>query len=224
MNKVIAVIPARGGSKRLPRKNILPLGGVPMLARVIRTAREAGIFDEVIVSSEDEEILELARREGALAHVRPEELAKDQSTVVETCLDVLVSHNSDVFCCIYATSALLAKETLLASGQKFLNDEKASVMMGVSEYNFHPVQALRTDSDGFAKLLFPEYQSLQSQFYPNLRVSNGTFYWARVGSFFREKTFYSNSLRLFDVPKNEAFDIDTADDYQALIDAFEARF
>jgi len=223
MGKVVAIIPARGGSKRLPRKNILPLGGVPLLARVIRTAREAGFFDEVIVSSEDEEILKLARREGAVAHIRPDDLATDRSTVVETCLDVLKSHNTDAFCCIYATSALLAKETLQLSAQKFFSDKKAGVLMGVSKYNYHPVQALKIEPDGSAKLLFPEYQGAQSQFYPDVRVSNGTFYWARVASFVIEKTFYSESLRLFDVPIDEAFDIDTADDYQALVEAFEAR-
>ena len=75
MSKIIAIIPARGGSKRLPRKNILPLGGVPLLSRVIRTARNSDLFDKIVVSSEDDEILMLAK-EGAIAQ-RPVELASD---------------------------------------------------------------------------------------------------------------------------------------------------
>ena len=94
--------------------------------------------------------------------------------------------------------------------------------MGVSKFNHHPVQALTVDEDGNARLLFPEYERLQSQFYPVARVSNGTFYWAEVRSFLREQTFYSNALGLFDVPQNEAFDLDTADDYDKLVGAYEA--
>ena len=221
MGKISAIIPARGGSKRLPRKNILPLGGIPLLARVIRIAQNAMVFDEIIVSSEDSEILAIARHEGAVAYERPPELASDRSTVVETCIDVLESHPSDAFCCIYATAALISRETLIESSEVFLSDNSNNVLMGVSEYNYHPVQALTTTKDGNAKLLFPEYEGLQSQFYPPARVSNGTFYWSRVSSFLIEKTFYSNALKLFDVPPNEAFDIDTPEDYRMLIRAFE---
>ena len=88
MSKIIAIIPARGGSKRLPRKNILPLGGVPLLSRVIRTARNSGLFDKIVVSSEDDEILMLAK-ERAIAHARPVELASDRSTVVDVCVEAL---------------------------------------------------------------------------------------------------------------------------------------
>ena len=219
----IAIIPARGGSKRLPRKNILPLDGVPLLARVIRTAREAGVFNEVIVSSEEEEILELARREGALAHVRPQDLARDRSTVVETCVDVLKSHDSDVFCCIYATAALLTKETLRLSAKKFHDKNKASVLMGVSKYNYHPVQALKIDPDGSAKLLFQEYQGVQSQFYPEVRVSNGTFYWARTKIFLEEQNFYSDVLVTYDVPEEQVCDIDTLEDFAKLEELYRNR-
>jgi len=222
MEKVIAIIPARGGSKRLPRKNVLPLDGVPLLARVIRTAKDSGIFDDIVVSSEDAEILELARNEGAIAHVRPPELAMDRSTVVDTCINVLETYRVNTFCCIYATAALISKETLESSSKIFYSDDSISVLMGVSEYNHHPVQALTVDDDGNAKLLFPDFQGLQSQFYPVARVSNGTFYWARSDTFLRERTFYSDSLRLFDVPSNEAFDIDTPDDFKKLVKMYAA--
>jgi len=223
MGKVIAIIPARGGSKRLPRKNILPLSGVPLLSRVIRTAQDSGIFDDIIVSSEDAEILDIAQKEGVIAHSRPLELASDRSTVVETCIEALQMYPSTVFCCIYATAALISEKTLKSSAEKFLLTESSSVLMGVSRYNYHPVQALAVDGDGNAKLLFPEYKNLQSQFYPLVRVSNGTFYWAKVDTFLREKTFYTSSLRLFDVPADESFDIDTPEDYEKLIQAYEIR-
>lgn len=176
-----------------------------------------------MVSSEDAEILALAEKEGAIAHARPSELASDRSTVVDTCINALESHPSEFFCCLYATAALISTETLRSSAQIFLSDLAPNVLMGVSHYNYHPVQALTYDDDGNAKLLFPEFQNLQSQCYPLARVSNGTFYWAKVDTFLREKTFYSNSLRLFDVPADESFDIDTPEDYEKLIHAYEVR-
>lgn len=221
MPKINAIIPARGGSKRLPRKNMLPLGGVPVLARVIGTAIDSGIFEKVVVSSEDAEILALAQKEGAIAHARPSELASDRSTVVDTCINTIESYPSDFFCCIYATAAMISEKTLKSSAEQFLLTKSANVLMGVSKYNYHPVQALSVDSDGNATLLFPEYKSLQSQCYPTVRVSNGTFYWAKVDTFLREKTFYSSSLRIFDVPADESFDIDTPEDYDRLIQAYE---
>lgn len=222
MSKIIAIIPARGGSKRLPRKNILPLGGVPLLSRVIKTASSSDLFDKIVVSSEDDEILMLAKKEGAIAHARPVELASDRSTVVEVCVEVLNLFPCDFFCCIYPTAAMLSEKTLDLSSRSFFSDKSKRVLMGVSEFNYHPVQALTVDEDGNARLLFPEYERLQSQFYPVVRVSNGTFYWAEVRSFLREQTFYSNALSLFDVPKNEAFDVDTPDDYKKLVGAYEA--
>jgi len=222
MKRITAIIPARGGSKRLPRKNILPLDGTPLLARVIRTAKDTNIFDKIVVSSEDVEILELALNEGFIAHTSPPELASDRSTVVDTCINALESFPSEFFCCIYPTAALISKKTLNLSSKKFFSDRSKSVLMGVSEFNYHPVQALTVDDDGNARLLFPEFQHLQSQFYPITRVSNGTFYWAEVESFFQEKTFYSNALGLYDVPPEEAFDLDTPGDFAKLVQKYEA--
>lgn len=223
MEKVIAIIPARGGSKRLPRKNVLPLDGVPLLTRVIRTAKDSGIFDDIVVSSEDAEILELASKEGVIAHTRPLQLASDSSTVVDACIEALQVHPSAVFCCIYATAVLISEKTLRTAAEMFLSPKSSNVLMGVSKYNYHPVQALTVDEYGCAKVLFPEYKSLQSQFYPQARVSNGTFYWAKVDTFLKEKTFYSQSLALFDVPDSEVCDVDTEDDYLRLIGLFKKK-
>ena len=223
MKKIIAIIPARGGSKRLPRKNVLPLGGIPLLARVIRTVKDSGVFEKIVVSSEDTEILALAQKEAAVAHARPLELASDRSTVVETCINVLESYPSDSFCCIYATAALISKETLKSSSKIFLSDGSVNVLMGVSKYNYHPAQALRVLDDGTANLLFPDFQHIQSQFYPDVRVSNGTFYWAKTNNFLEEKTFYSTRLRLFDVPCAEVCDIDTESDFLRLTEIFNSN-
>ena len=215
--KSIAIIPARGGSKRLPRKNILPLKGVPLLTRVIKTVKKSMLFDEIIVSSEDEEILNIAKQESVTVHNRPTKLSTDSATVVQTCLDVLSKNPTDIFCCIYATAALLRVDTLKKSSMKFLSDNNTNVLMGVAKYNYNPMLALGLSKNGSAKMLFPKYKNLKSQKYPLTRVSNGTFYWARTKKFFKEKTFYSKKLKIFDVPELETCDIDTYKDYERLI-------
>ena len=95
----IAIIPARGGSKRLSRKNILPLVGKPLVAHIIGTALNSNVFEKVIVSTEDEEIARIAEKYGAEVFIRNSELAQDSSTVVEVCLDVLREYQADEFCC-----------------------------------------------------------------------------------------------------------------------------
>lgn len=212
----IAIIPARGGSKRLPRKNILPLGGEPLLSRVIKTCFLSQIFSKVIVSTEDKEIASVAKNAGAKVHQRSESLAQDRSTVVEVCLDVLESENFDNFCCVYATSGLLSPATLENSAKSFLNDKRAHTLIGVSSFNYPPVQALTVDENSFAEMLMPEYMKVQSQFHPKTRVSNGTFCWGRRENFLKEPTFYSQKMKIFDVPEREVCDLDTPEDYEML--------
>ena len=220
--KPVCIIPARGSSKRLPRKNILPVAGEPILSLTIKSAIKSKCFDQVFVSSEDDEILEIAAVSGANPFKRDDSLAGDRSTVVEVCLDLLEKLQYDKFCCLYATSVLLRWETIVESYKKFhfYLRHDTNVLMGVSKYNYSPVQALKVEKDASARLLYPEFKSIQSQFHPKTRVSNGTFYWSKVSTFFEEKTFYSNKLKLFDVPEKEVCDIDTMEDYERLLKAF----
>jgi len=216
----IAIIPARGGSKRLPRKNILPLGGEPLIGRVIKACLKADIFDRVIVSTEDEEIADIAKTYGASIHNRSKSLATDTSKVVEVCVDVLKSVDCETFCCVYATAALLNSNTIKASHLFFSRSTDSNCLMGVSKYNYSPVQALIVNDDNTAELLMPAYERTQSQFHPKIRVSNGTLYWGRRQSFLEEKTFYCSSLKTFEIPSNEVCDIDTMDDYNRLVGIF----
>ena len=216
---MICIIPARGGSKRLPQKNILDFRGRPLLAHVIETAYLSKIFEHVIVTSECDRILEIAKREGATCFKRSNELATDTTPVTKVCLDVLNSYEATSFCCIYPTSVLLHHQTLTEAYNLFnsYTVDQCSVLMGVSEFNYHPVQALTEADDGTWKMLFPNYKSKRSQEYPRCKVSNGTFYIARVASFNEEKNFYSNKLKVFDVPSTQVSDIDTAEEYHALL-------
>lgn len=209
----VALIPARGSSKRLPRKNILELGGLPMLAYPIRAARESGLFDRILVSTEDAEIAEVARRHGAEVIQRPPEIAQDRSTVVQVCLHAL-ERLPDVerLCCLYATAVLLRPESIVAAHALLDAPPAADFVMGVSEYEHPPVQALKADEQGYLSYMWPEWRGVQSQSHPHLVVSNGSLYWARAGALKSEQTFYGSRLKGYVVPEQEVADIDTPED------------
>lgn len=215
--RAVAIIPARGGSKRLPRKNILPLGGRPMIAHPISLVRESGLFERVVVSTEDTEIAEIAKEFGAEVFERSDELATDKATVVQVCLDVLQRLEQegtelDAFCCLYATAAFLTSQDLQDSRGRLFGLPKADYVMGVSEYPIHPFKALHSE-DGYLKAVWPESAQLKSQEYPAMCASNGTFYWARAGAFSQEQSFYGQRLVGYELPPERAVDIDTPEDY-----------
>lgn len=214
----VAIIPARGGSKRLPRKNVLPIQGKPMLTYPVKAAQKSKVFDRVIVSTEDEEIKQVALEAGAEVFQRPENLARDRATVVQVCkhvLDVLDEQNiqPEFFCCIYATAIFITPEDIKNSFQLFNQEPSPDVVMGVSKFNLHPVQALE-DKNGFLSPKWPEYFDMQSQFHPRLVASNGTLYWARTSYFEQNPSFYCKKLVGYTIPKQRAVDLDTQEDME----------
>ena len=210
----IALIPARGGSKRLPRKNILHINDKPLLAYPIKAALESSLFDSVLVSTDDLEIAEAAVQAGASVIERPDELATDRATVKDVCKHFLNTHpEADIFCCIYATAVRLRPDTLSRSFDKFRSFPHPDFIMGVSEYTHPPFQALVKGAEGYLSYKWPEWKDKQSQFYPRAVVSNGTFYWARRDAFLKEGTFYGEKLVGFLVPDEQVSDINTRDDF-----------
>jgi pseudaminic acid cytidylyltransferase len=214
----LAIIPARGGSKRLPRKNVLPVLGRPMIEYPITAALRSDLFDEVIVSTEDKEIAGVAESAGARVMDRPMELATDKSTVTEVCLYVLdelekIGKKPKKFCCIYATAIFLRPQDLIESYNLLMKDPPCEAVMGVSEYNLHPVQAL-VEKHGFLEWMWPEYEDLKSQLYPHLVCSSGSIYWNVTDTFKEKKTFYVKRLKGYEIPRGRAVDIDTEEDYR----------
>ena len=174
------------------------------------------VFDEVIVSTEDKEIQEVVNNTQATLHVRSADLAQDTSTVVQVCLDVLDKFKCDWFCCVYATAALLKPGSLISSLNMLESDQLIDVLMSTSNYNYSPFEALKINENGYAEMLMPEYHKVQSQFQPKVCVDAGTFYWARTSTFLKEKTFYSERLKLFNLDSSESCDLDTAEDFEEL--------
>ncbi|MFC1884986.1 cytidylyltransferase domain-containing protein [Thermodesulfobacteriota bacterium] len=216
MMKKIAIIPARGGSKRLPRKNVRRILGEPMLTYPIKVALESNLFKEVIVSTEDDEISAAAISVGAKVVKRPAHLGHDRATVVEVCLDVLKKLEEEqpfpeYFCCIYATALFLNVKDLKDSFNLIHEKPVADFVMGVSEFNLHPLRSLEK-SGYYLRPKWPEYIAKQSQFQPHLVASNGTLYWARTKIFKETMSFYGEKLKGYEIPKTRAIDLDTPDD------------
>lgn len=211
----IAIIPARGGSKRIPRKNIADVNGKPLLAYPVKTCLASGLFSEIIVSTEDVEIADVARRHGAEVEMRPYELAQDNAPASFACRDLLLRRYSDEnrpvhFCMVYPMAIFLEPEDLIDSMDKL---EDCDGVMGVSDFAIHPFKAL-VEKDGFLAALWPELNLQQSQYYPRTLGSNGTFYWGRTESFVASPGFYPERLKPHIIPPWRAIDIDTPDDLE----------
>ncbi len=213
----VAIIPARGGSKRLARKNILKIDGIPLLVYVIRSALEAECFEQVIVSSEDSEILTIARDEGATVVERPDYLATDESTVADVCLNVLDQNLlrqslPRYFCCLYATAIFITKQDIRASLNLLTEHCNANRLMCVSKMDAHPYQAMALSS-GYLTPINEANISMKSQEMPDRYTSNGTLYWLDTRSFIESKSFYSDKMIPYEIEKFRGIDIDTLSDF-----------
>lgn len=213
----LAIIPARGGSKRLPRKNILPFLGKPILAYTIEAAAEAGIFDAVVVSTEDAEIAELARRYGAEVDLRPQSLAEDQATVADVCVELLARKPlpwGDVqqMCVLYAT-APLRNANDIREVMALLEPGVCDFGIAATQYTHYPYQALRYGEGGELSPMWPDLCHRSSAEIGPLIAGNGSTYAVNVSAFLEHKAFYGPGMRAHMMPFSRSVDIDTADDF-----------
>lgn len=217
MSRRLAIVPARGGSKRLPRKNVLPFLGRPMVVHAIEHARASGCFERVVVSTEDEEIAAVAQGAGAEVHARSEGLAGDAATVVEVCLEVLAEEEArgrsyDLLACLYATAPLRRTADIVAVVD--LVDEAHPFALAVTTYALAPHQALQIRADGTLAPMWPDLVSRRTSELAPLVVDNGSTYAARVDAFRAVRSFYGPVLRGHVMPRERSVDIDERADYE----------
>jgi CMP-N-acetylneuraminic acid synthetase len=226
--RLSCLIPARGGSKRLPRKNVIDFLGRPIIAYTIEAAQACGLFGSVTVSTEDAEIAEIAQRHGATVAFRSETLAGDTARIVDVCLDYLhnqeaVSRLPDVLCCLLATAPLRGAEDIRAVCERVTSGQ-CDFSMAVTTYDLPPCQALRDDGSGRLVPMWPELASRRSQELPALCVDNGSTYCVSVSAFREQKTFYGARLGGYPMPRERSVDIDEQADLDlALYWAKKAR-
>lgn len=215
MNSV-AIIPARGGSKRIPRKNLLPFDGVPMIVRSIRTALDSGLFEQVVVSTDDADIAELALAHGAqVPFLRPAELADDftgTAAVVEHALQQLPAF--DYACCVYATAPLLQSRFLRQGLELLQQHPQKSFAFSVCSFGFPVQRALTLDGQGALTALYPEFRNTRSQDLPEAFQDAGQFYWGRSEAWLRGEVLYSSASLPVILPRHLVQDIDTLEDWK----------
>ncbi|WP_285375581.1 pseudaminic acid cytidylyltransferase [Pseudomonas sp. lyk4-TYG-107] len=215
MNSV-AIIPARGGSKRIPRKNLLAFDGVPMIVRSIRTALDSGLFEQVVVSTDDAEIAELALAHGAqVPFLRPAELADDftgTAAVIVHALQQLPAF--DYACCVYATAPLLQARFLREGFELLQQHPDKAFAFSVCSFGFPVQRALTLDGQGALTALYPEFRNTRSQDLPEAFQDAGQFYWGRREAWLRGDVLYSPASLPVLLPRHLVQDIDTPQDWK----------
>lgn len=211
MSGRLCVIPARGGSKRFPRKNLARFRGRPLLAHAVDVARRSRVFDRVVVSTEDAEIARVARRAGAEIHERHPRLASDAARVVDVCravLDHLVAGGEryDVFCVLLPTSPFRTVRHVRES-LALLDAHRADVVMSTVEFPHVPWWALR-ESGAYVRLAFgPDVLKSRDRL-PRLYRHNGVVLWARSAPFERRGDFYGPRVVPYRMDREASVDID----------------
>lgn len=215
----LAVIPARGGSKRIPRKNIRPFCGKPMIAWSIEAALISGCFDRVIVSTDDPEIADVARQFGAEApFVRPAELADDHTPTIPVISHAVnwvqsQSERPETVCCIYATAPMLQAEDL-RQGLVLLEAQQCDYVFPVTIYPFPIQRAVRITTAGRVQMFYPENFGTRSQDLEPAYHDAGQFYWGRANAWLSSRPIFSPLALPLILPGHRVQDIDTADDWQ----------
>ena len=215
----VAIIPARGGSKRIPRKNVRPFCGRPMIAWSIEAAKATGVFDAIVVSTDDEDIAAVAVQCGATVPFRrPAELANDHAPTLPVIAHTIrwwEQHRSVVeyACCIYATAPFL-QPCFLVEGLNLLQTHPdAEFAFSVTSYAFPIFRALRRAQDGRMEMFWPANELKRSQDLPEAWHDAGQFYWGRKSAFLsREGVFTARSWPVI-LPRHLVQDIDTPEDW-----------
>lgn len=212
----VAIIPARGGSQRIPRKNLKLFNGEPIIAGPIRTALASGVFDQVVVSTDDEEIADIARACGAqVPFMRPAELADaytGTAAVIQQAIGAL-DQRFDYTCCIYATAPLLQARYLREGLQALQAAPDKSYAFSVCSFGFPVQRALLIDESGSLVPMHPEYRNVRSQDLPVAYQDAAQFYWGRSEAWLRGDVVFSELSLPVILPRHLVQDIDTPEDW-----------
>lgn len=216
--KTIAVIPARGGSKRIPRKNIKPFCGKPMVAYSIEAAIRAGIFDEIIVSTDDEEIAGIAKNAGAsVPFMRPKELSDDftaTGAVVEHAIKFLQARGDRIkfVCTIYATAPLI-DEFYIKLGLEKLRASNAKNAFSCTSMPFPIWRTFKIAKDGRCEMFWRENFAKRSQDLEEAYQDAGQFYWTNLDAPSSDEIFFGRDSIAIVLPRHLVQDIDTPQDW-----------
>ena len=216
--KRLAIITARGGSKRIPRKNIKDFCGKPIIAYSIEAALSAGVFDEVMVSTDDEEIAAIARQYGAkVPFFRSEATSNDFATTNDVLQEVIAEYEKrgkhfDAFCCMYPTAPFISGERI-QTAMNMLEASDAEKVFPVVAFSFPPQRAV-VIKEGKLEARYPEHMYTRSQDLEKQYHDAGQFYCFKTESYLATKSFWSGSILPLEISELEVQDIDTLTDWK----------
>ena len=216
--KSLCIIPARGGSKRIPRKNIKSFMGKPIIAYSIEAALKSGVFDEVMVSTDDEEIAEVAQKYGAkVPFMRSAETANDYATTVDVLLEVVNTYKSrgeefDTICCLYSTAPFVISERLAEACSQL--SENVDACFTIVQYSYPIQRSLRIGDKGYVEMKLPEHKKSRTQDLEKVYHDAGQFYVVKTDSLIAEKTVWCKRTKPLILSELEVQDLDTETDWQ----------
>lgn len=222
----LAVIPARGGSKRIPGKNIRNFIDKPMIAYSIEAARRTELFDKIIVSTDSQEIADVAFKYGAdVPFMRPADISDDftpNQKVLTHALEFMSKDVSyDYMCCIYATAPLVSTE-YIKKGYKLIKDKNVNTVFSLASFP-HPIQrAYKKNEDGTVQMFWPEHSITRSNDLPESFHDAGQFYWMNVPNFLNTGKMISKPALPLILPRYMVVDIDTMEDWEVAEFTYEA--
>lgn len=212
--KNLCIIPARGGSKRIPKKNIKPFMGKPIMAYSIEAALNSGLFDEVMVSTDDLEFAEIAKKYGAsVPFLRSEKTANDHAGLAEVIDEVVAMYEEkgmlfDNWCCLLSTAPFVTSQQLQDTYNVFV-EEKFDSLRPVVRFDYPIQRAFRKDEHNCVSFMYPEYSNSRSQDLEPGYHDAGLFYWGTV-----EKGFNGNRWGGLEIDESTCQDIDTEKDWE----------
>ncbi len=216
----VAIIPARGGSKRIKRKNIKTFVDEPIIAKSISAAKKANIFDSVIVSTDDDEIKDVALSFGAeVPFLRPKELSDDYTPTIPVIKHAIDQINAaqdkkvTSVCCIYPTAPFLLAQDLVSAYAMLASDATIDYVFPVVEYDYPIQRALRININNSISMFYPENYDKRSQDLEKSYHDAGQFYWGKVESWLNEIPIFNGNSASVVMPRLRVMDIDTYEDW-----------
>jgi len=223
----IAIIPARGGSKRIPRKNIREFGGQPMIAWTIQALLESRVFDEVLVSTDDAEVAEIARHYGAQSpFVRPADLSTDHSGITPVLRHAITWRREQgsspvMVACAYPTAPFLSAADLRAAQAQLCARTDADYVLAVTSFAAPVQRAITIGDEGFMRFFWPEFAQARSQDTREAFHDAGHFFMGRTEAFMKYPTTLSGKTLPFFIPRLRCQDIDTPEDWDHALSLFD---
>jgi len=217
--KNIAIIPSRGGSKRIPNKNIKHLDSKPIIGHVIEKLLHSGRFEEVIVSTDSKEIGEISKAFGAkIPFERPGEISNDSATTQAVIRHAIISLGiqSTLVTCVYPTSVLIEKEDILKAEDVHTFRSEVDFVIAAYQPNSSPLRSFTLNSNEGIKMLFPQYYDSRSQDLPSVFADAGLFYMASTDKWLNCEGIFTQNSFIVEVPRTRAVDINSTEDWELL--------